>query len=648
MQKPISPRQYQVEDWTDHGAILEVLATEQTLTVGMELSAEAPPWPLDCLSEAGAPEDCLPDFSDASIKPWDDDVQVENTDVTAEDVECAAQAWVSDLLDDALEEYIDGNVYDLMYQDDAMPVVTDDAMPVITEPEHFKICEEGEDCEVTSHPASDDVLDVPDDWSDNSEEVADDDVSIISFASNCEFDSREEEVAEAAAQVAHLIVQAPLNGFIATADACNDEDALETEVETLKRDLDKMINSRSYKVLTMQMPSTSELQPCSRPSFARRLAPQDAGPPVPEEPFPGDCLPLSQPVACSMPPSAEIANYYGPASAQESSSAPLGSIFATSSARPRLSGEAEERLCNVAAAAMAALRLMASEEACTKIQTRWRERTRAQLVAKSKKAMTARNLATEAAAPEVRPQAPAAPPRQQMRARHARRMQPSITITLDEPVDALPQPEPEPAAAPHSPRASSLRKPESCSSGGSKKSRTPRGSKTPRAATQEPSTRASFGAALIAAPSGALIAAPSPPSEALLSQPSRRPSRASMYAASNAMAGSASMQQGGAEASSGSLSRRPAPSAMELDLGLAAPSPRSGKPPGTGLLPSLNLKATKGGAGLVLEGRSQSPSRSWSARGSGKLTSGLSITMGSGSFSARGAAKRIDATSIIF
>merc|ERR550532_983670 len=99
--------------------------------------------------------------------------------------------------------------------------------------------------------------------------------------------------------------------------------------------MEQMINSRSYKVLTMQLPRPSELEPCSLRTFARRLAPQDTGPPVPEEPFPGDCLPLSQPVACSMPPSAEIANYYGPTSAQESSSAPLGSIFATSSARPR-------------------------------------------------------------------------------------------------------------------------------------------------------------------------------------------------------------------------------------------------------------------------------------------------------------------------
>jgi len=660
LQKPFSPRQNQVEeDAYTQQSIMEILAVEQVLTEGVNLSAEAPPWPLDCLSEAGTPEDCLPELPNAS-KPWDDDAEVVSTDPRSQDVESAAQAWVSDLLDDALEEYMDGNVYDLMYQDDALPI--------ITEPEHFKICEEGEDCEVTSHTPSDDVLDVPDDWSDHSEELDDDDLSIISFASDCDT-CREEEVAEAAAQVAELIVQAPLNGMIATAEACNDEDALETEVETLKRDLDRMLNSRSYKVLTMQLPRTSELQPCSRRSFARRLAPQDAGPPVPEEPFPGDCLPLSQPVACSMPPSAEIANYYSSTSAQESSSAPLGNIFALTDARPKLSGEAQDRLCNVAAAALAALRLMASEEACTTIQARWRECKTAQLVAESKKAMTVRNPVTEATTPEVQLQAaaafaqvPVAPPKQPTRTR-SRRIQPSITITVDEVIDALPQPEPEPAAAPaaaaavqvdgtprRSPRPSSWRKAESGNGGGSKKSKTPRGSKTPRAATQERPARAPF---------GALIAAPSPPSDTLLwgegnisprTQPPRRPSRTSMRTASNAMAGSASLQQGVAEPSSSSLSRRPAPTAMELDLGCAAPptGSRSSKAPGTGLLPSLNLKATKGAAGFVLDGGPHSPTRSWSARASGKVASGLTIPMGGGFFSARGAAKRIDATSIIF
>jgi len=656
LQKPLSPRQNQVEEYVyTPQSILEILAVEQVLTEGVKLSEEAPPWPFDCLSEAGMPEDCLPELPNAS-KPWDDDAEVDNTDPRSEVFESAAQAWVSDLLDDALEEYIDGNVYDLMCQDDALPI--------IAEPEHFKICEEGEDCEVTRHPSSDDVLDVPDDWSDNSEELADDDVSVISFASDCELTCGQEEVAEVAAQVAELIVQAPLNGMIATAQACNDEDALETEVETLKRDLDRMLNSRSYKLLTMQLPRTSELQPCSHGAFARRLAPQDAGPPVPEEPFPADCLPLSQPVACSMPPSAEIKNYFSSTSAQESSSAPLGSIFALTDARPQLSGEAQERLCNVAAAALAALRLTASEEACTTIQARWRERKTAQLVAESKKAMMVRNSATEAAAPEVQLQAaaavkleirpttaiaqvPVAPPKQPTRTRH-RRIQPSITITVDEAVDALPQPEPEPAAAPaaaaavqvegtprRSPRPSSLRKAESGNCGGSKKSKTPRGSKTPRATTQEPPARA---------PLGALIAVPSPPSHALLwrgegnssprMQPPGRPFRASVRTASNAMAGSASMRQGGAEPRSSSLSRRPAPTAMELDLGCAAPStdPRSSKAPGTGLLPSLNLKATNGAAGFVLEGGPHSPTRSWSARGSGKVASGLIIPMGGSSF----------------
>lgn len=106
------------------------------------------------------------------------------------------------------------------------------------------------------------------------------------------------------------------------------------------------------------------LPECTRPSLRRRLAPRQPGPGVPEEPFPGDSLPSSAPVARSVPPAAEVEAFYR-------SEHSLDSRFAPSEA---LSSEAHELIMIGAAQAFQRLAAAAREEACNLIQLRWRSR----------------------------------------------------------------------------------------------------------------------------------------------------------------------------------------------------------------------------------------------------------------------------------
>merc|ERR1719282_332542 len=56
----------------------------------------------------------------------------------------------------------------------------------------------------------------------------------------------------------------------------------------------------------VRLPCVHKLSPCVHRPFKRRLCPRQLGTPVPEEPFPLDCLPLSEPVVSAMPPAGEI------------------------------------------------------------------------------------------------------------------------------------------------------------------------------------------------------------------------------------------------------------------------------------------------------------------------------------------------------
>mmetsp|Transcript_23882 Transcript_23882/g.37434 ORF Transcript_23882/g.37434 Transcript_23882/m.37434 type:complete len:1024 (-) Transcript_23882:249-3320(-) len=97
-----------------------------------------------------------------------------------------------------------------------------------------------------------------------------------------------------------------------------------------------------------ELPAASSLSPCTRPSFTRQFHPRLTAAPVPEEPFPCDCLPPSTAVARSMTPAGEAWLCLMTQHA-EASLTPI----------PPIAPEANERMCR--ALAVAALQALYSK-----------------------------------------------------------------------------------------------------------------------------------------------------------------------------------------------------------------------------------------------------------------------------------------------
>lgn len=573
----------------------------------MEVADELP----ECHSESGVPEVCQPDLP-VQFDQWEQD------DAVVEGISFAVG-----LFKDAVEDYTDETVHEVLYADNAMLVLSESEPPI---PEA-----ESKECTVATEALLQDaeVCNDLQDWDDEA-------VSVVSFGSAREL-THEEMEAEAAAITAYFIVRDPLKSLMF--GMVSPEDKLQAQLDSLQQELEMVRSERKLKASDCPVPMRIDLEPRSHPPFSRRLSPREDGPQVPEE----------------------------------------TAATRTAKSQRQLSGEADHRLCSVAAAALAALRIMASEEACMTIQRHWREHKAEQLVAKSR-ALTIRAVTAAPKVPEdtgpsfqfspaLSPGVPTSPAQGRLRQRmrltanvveaaiaqaatdaapdsvtHSRpptapptprssrnsrlgtssSAAPAAPLPCEaRPATATPrppaQPWGQPAGAPvGTPRFSS--RPASLSAGqgsvdghlvgsdAGKKQKTPRHSKTPRASTQEPAKTSWVGLT------------PVPPADF-----TSEISFSFNVGAASPTCRTLSVRRGGMVGSA----QRPALSAMELDLGFgpSVPSPRN-KAGGTGLLPALNNKAFKGAAGSI----------AW--------TEGPTAQVGS--LSARGAAKFIDGTSAIF
>lgn len=139
------------------------------------------------------------------------------------------------------------------------------------------------------------------------------------------------------------------------------------------------------QLLETPLPRTAALAPCTRSAFRRRSCPVELG--VPESPFPMDCLPLSEPVAPSVPPAAELAAARAGRWAEAAASPLPSHVFGSmSESRRKLSDEARERFLHVAASSFESLLACAREDAARLIQDRWFQY---QLTKTTKDALTA-------------------------------------------------------------------------------------------------------------------------------------------------------------------------------------------------------------------------------------------------------------------
>lgn len=97
-----------------------------------------------------------------------------------------------------------------------------------------------------------------------------------------------------------------------------------------------------------KLPAANTLSSCTRCTFSRRLRPTAVGAPVPEEPFPMDCLPPSQTVAPALAPRAEAFQLLMGTSVTMAQEAPFASIATRSTI---FTAEAREKLCRALATA---------------------------------------------------------------------------------------------------------------------------------------------------------------------------------------------------------------------------------------------------------------------------------------------------------
>jgi len=248
-----------------------------------------------------------------------------NSDVYQEGLNTAATAFIRGLLDFAVEDYTEEDMHEVFAHKVLM-----DPEPAVSETDEDVLLD---DCE--------DSLDA----------------EVVLSASDGE-DNDEDNISVASLDLA------------AATDVALDHEAIAAKMAT---DIVSM-SQVAAEASIIKLLAASTLAPCTRRKFQRQAPPRHL-PPM-EDPFPLDCLPLSAPVARSMPPSAELAALRAvpPPRAFEEALAPqplASSTMPEAMARP-LSGEAQERLLRSAADGLEALWMAARLEAAQAIQKQWR------------------------------------------------------------------------------------------------------------------------------------------------------------------------------------------------------------------------------------------------------------------------------------
>jgi len=301
-------------------------AAQEALAAGAAPPQEAPPIEVEVATEARE-------------EAGDMDAEVEESTLQMA-FKFYTTDFVSGLLEAAVDDYTDEAVHEVGLAARADGVLLAETVLPAQEPTILE--DEAEDViDEIWNPVSwalkaDDAENVE---SVDAEEEA---TSVISCGSDCAL--MEDVETEAAAQLAADIMLEPVLEYV---------------------DFSQLISSRD---LSSGKPR--------RAAFRPRLSMRPPGPPVPEEPFPFDCLPLSQAVACSMAPAGEVAAM----GLQEEPSAPF---FASTAPRP-LSEEATDLVFSAADNAWATLLAAAREEASATIQRRWRLHQAKQVLAKTK------------------------------------------------------------------------------------------------------------------------------------------------------------------------------------------------------------------------------------------------------------------------
>lgn len=360
-----------------------------------------------------------------------------------------AKGAISDLLDEAVDDYAEEAVREVVYANEA-PQVFPEFEPPIPEAED----EDAEEEDDSSEDSSEDATTAKPEY--ECEKISETNgavaaaltLSVILEAvggmttGSCGLTNfrREETTTESSETVldAEIVMQDEDDAVsvVSSPASESDNDDAPVLVQRIAEDIvcggglpsvDEILSAskEAAREPEVQWPSICRLAACTRPRFERRLRPSTAGPPVPEAPFPMDCLPLSAPVARSLPPSAEL-SLAGRrlAGLPVLAARPQPPFFSVDSLTvpPRLSDEAEEILLRRASESLAALANAARKEAADTIQRKWRywHRTKARAPTPAqfpKPAEAPRTLESQqpvalAAAPAetFTPAPPAAPP----------------------------------------------------------------------------------------------------------------------------------------------------------------------------------------------------------------------------------------------
>jgi len=229
-----------------------------------------------------------------------------------------AAAYIAGLLEEAVDDYSDEMVFEILHKHEA-PRIFDVPEPPIPEEDESTIAEDEADelakeatlafseaaMEVTKLAFDEAEFDFVNGAVQDYDDLYDceEAVSVLSCAEYLEEDQMEEDASEAAEWAAQQIVHslpeqaadrmANIRTMMqATLEAACDSGELADVLERVREERGKL----------QSLPSAFTLSPCTRPTLARKFQPRMEGAPVPEEPFPFDCLPPTTPVAKSFAP----------------------------------------------------------------------------------------------------------------------------------------------------------------------------------------------------------------------------------------------------------------------------------------------------------------------------------------------------------
>eukprot|EP00927_Polykrikos_kofoidii_P064869 TRINITY_DN6061_c0_g1_i3.p1 TRINITY_DN6061_c0_g1~~TRINITY_DN6061_c0_g1_i3.p1 ORF type:complete len:773 (+),score=131.82 TRINITY_DN6061_c0_g1_i3:85-2403(+) len=295
--------------------------------------------PLLCLESDATTIPAVPvDFEEKEeVEPRDaqaslmEDFCINEVDaLDGDDEDNGASGVILSLLDEAIDDYAEEAVREVLFADEAEEVFQELEAPILEAAE-----EDSEADETDSDDTSVDLL---------------------------PYESK--KFSEANAEIADALTLSVVREAIGRTTRCiivPDELLSQNEASTPQAD--------------PPWPRACDAGACTRPRFQRHLCPSTIGPFVPEEPFPLDCLPLSAPVACSLAPAAELS-----VASRRLAGLPMTSshsqppFFAAecSVSPPRLSFEASDLLLRRASESLAALASAARWEASETIQRCWR------------------------------------------------------------------------------------------------------------------------------------------------------------------------------------------------------------------------------------------------------------------------------------